>query len=182
MESQEPNGGCFMSRTVLVRVSFVIPVEFSSNYTDEDIRMEIEQGCPGTKTVGAAFDLHCETQEAASMCWACTLRDAMQKIVTGEDPVLENIARIRHRPAKYIGSHSAEAMFLYLAGYREALQDHTGIVAAQYQRFILSLYLKYQPGGGGNSWAWLLREKAGSDSAALDLFYDELDAFLERKA
>jgi hypothetical protein len=170
-----------MSRPVFVKVSFAIPVEFPPNYTDEDIRREMEQGCPGTKTVGAAFELHYETQKAASMCWACTLRDAIQKIVTAEDPVLENIARIRHRPAKYIGSHSVEAMFLYLAGYSGALQDHTGNDAAQYQRFILSLYLKYQPGGGGHSWAWLLSEKAGSDSAALDLFYDELDAFLERK-
>jgi hypothetical protein len=174
--------GYFMKSPVLVKVSFVIPVEFPPNYSDEDIRMEIEQGCPGTKTVGAAFDLHCETQNAASMCWACTLRDAMQKIVTGEDPVLEDIARIRRQPAAYIGSHSAEAMFLYLAGYSKALRDHTGIYAAHYQGFILSLYLKYQPGGGGHSWPWLLTEKAGNDSAALDLFYDELDAFLERKA
>jgi hypothetical protein len=70
-----------MKKTVFVRVSFVIPVEFGPNYRDEDIRMEMECGCPGTKTVGAAFDLHYETQKAGSMCWACTLQNATYEIV-----------------------------------------------------------------------------------------------------
>jgi hypothetical protein len=81
----------------------------------------------------------------------------------------------------YIGEHSARAMFLYLEGYRAALRDHTKIDLSQYAEFIDSLYAKYGRGGGGHSWAWVLAEKTGSDAAALDLFYDELEAFLKKK-
>jgi len=98
------------------------------------------------------------------------------------DPMLDSIARIRHRPAMYIGSHSAKAMFLYLAGYSGALQDHTKIDLTPYMEFLESLYSKYGRGGGGHSWAWVLAEKTGSDAAALDLFFDELEAFLKKKA
>lgn len=71
-------------------------------------------------------------------------------------------------------------MFLYLAGYIAALQDHTSIDLSQYTRFIESLYEKYGRGGGGHSWARVLGKKTGSDAAALDLFYDELEVFLKQ--
>ena len=72
-------------KTVFVKVSFVIPVEFPANFTDEDIQREIEYGCPGTRTVGWAFDQHYETQRSFSMCWACTLPWHNQEIVAGKD-------------------------------------------------------------------------------------------------
>jgi hypothetical protein len=106
----------------------------------------------------------------------------MQQVTSMADPVLESIARTRHRPTMYFGAHSAEAMFLYLAGYSVALKDHTNIDLTQYGEFLESLYTKYGRGGGGNSWAWVLGQKTGSDSAALELFYDELDTFLKRNA
>jgi hypothetical protein len=98
------------------------------------------------------------------------------------DPVLESIARTRRCPAMYFGEHSAKAMFLYLAGYCGALQDHTNFDLTQYGEFIETLYAKYGRGGGGHSWASVLAEKTGSDAAALGLFFDELEAFLMRKA
>ena len=97
------------------------------------------------------------------------------------DAMLESVARIRHRPAMYVGAHSAEALFLYLAGYTAALQEHTNIDLTQYREFTEGLYAKYGRGGGGHSWAWVLGRKAGGDAAALDLFFAELESFLQQK-
>jgi hypothetical protein len=98
------------------------------------------------------------------------------------DPMLDSIARKRHLPAMYIGKHSAKTMFMYLAGYSDALQHHTNIDLTKYSEFIESLYEKYGRGGGGHSWAWVLTKKTGSDAAALDLFFEELRTFLDGKA
>ena len=98
------------------------------------------------------------------------------------DPVLDMLARLRGCPAMYIGRHSAEALFLYLAGYRDAVHAHAGGDTSGYGAFIEGLYAKYGRGGGGHSWAWVLGRAAGSDSAGLDLFFEELGAFQQRHA
>jgi hypothetical protein len=98
------------------------------------------------------------------------------------DRMLESIARTRHRPAMYLGAHSAEAMFLYLVGYSGALEEHTNIDLTLYTEFLESLCTRYGRGSGGHSWAWVLGQLTGSDSAALDLFYDELDKFLQQNS
>lgn len=96
------------------------------------------------------------------------------------DLVLEGIAKMRDRPAIYIGEYSANAMFLFLAGYVSALRDHTKIELTIYHQFIEGLYDKYGRGGGGHSWAWVLGQRAGGDAAALDLFFRELEEFRQR--
>ncbi len=93
------------------------------------------------------------------------------------DPILERLNLLRERPAMYIGGYSAEKLFQYLVGYRDALQDHTVKVMSRYEAFIERLYTKYGYGGGGHSWAYVLGQVAGSDAAALDLFFAELDLF-----
>jgi len=93
------------------------------------------------------------------------------------DPVLDMLDRLRLRPAMYIGRHSAEALFLYLVGYKTAVRDQTTADIAQYDAFIDSLYAKYGRGGGGDSWARVLGHVAGSDELGLELFFAELAAF-----
>jgi hypothetical protein len=93
------------------------------------------------------------------------------------DPVLDMLARLRECPAMHIGRHSAEALFLYLAGYTDAVHDHTAHVTSRYAAFIDGLYAKYGRGGGGHGWASVLGEAAGGDAAGLDLFFAELAAF-----
>ena len=96
--------------------------------------------------------------------------------------MLDMLARLRDRPALYIGRHSAEALFLYLAGYRDAAADLAGWDMGRYQAFVDGLYAKYGRGGGGHSWAWVLGRVAGGDSAGLDLFFTELAMFQQRHA
>lgn len=60
-------------RRILVKCTYVIPVEFPENWTDDMIRLEMRTKCPGTGFVGAAFDDHYQKQKAESMCWVCTL-------------------------------------------------------------------------------------------------------------
>ena len=43
-------------RRVLVKCTYVIPVEFPSHWTDDMIQLELRTKCPGTGFVGAAFD------------------------------------------------------------------------------------------------------------------------------
>ena len=93
------------------------------------------------------------------------------------DPVLETLTRIREQPAVYIGRRSAEALFLFLAGYVTAVQNHTALDLSRYQAFIDGLYAKYGYGDGGHSWAWVLGQVAGGDAAGLDLFFTELTTF-----
>src|SRR5262249_51965126 len=97
-----------------------------------------------------------------------------------DDPILDMLDRLRTSPAMYIGQHSAEALFLYLAGYRNAVADHTARNTALYEAFIEGLYAKYGLGGGGHSWAWVLGQAAGGDAAGLDLFFTELMSFRQR--
>ena len=99
-----------------------------------------------------------------------------------DDPVLNMLVRLRSCPAMYIERHSAEALFLYIAGYRNALRDHATGDTARYGEFIDGLHAKYGYGGGGHSWAWVLGQVAGGDSAGLDLFFAELSAFEPRQA
>jgi hypothetical protein len=96
-----------------------------------------------------------------------------------DDPILELLGRARTCPAMYIGKHSAEHLFLYLVGYRQAIQERTELDTSRFSRFIESLYEKYGAGGGGHSWAWVLSHKAGGDPEGLDLFFAELDLFLQ---
>ena len=96
------------------------------------------------------------------------------------DAALDWIAQMRDRPTKFPGAHSAEAMFNFLAGFATALHDHTTADLTQYGAFIDSLYAKYGSAGDGHSWATALARHAGSDAAALDLFFEELDAFRNR--
>lgn len=94
------------------------------------------------------------------------------------DPVLELLVRIRERPGVYIGRYSAKTLFIYLSGYANAIGDHTSLSISRYATFIDGLYAKYGYGDGGHSWAWTLGRVAGSDEAALDLFFAELATFL----
>jgi hypothetical protein len=93
------------------------------------------------------------------------------------DPVLDMLGRLRERPAVYIGRYSAEALFMFLAGYTAALEDHTSCDVSRYRAFIEGLYAKYGYGGGGHSWAWVLSQTAGGDAEALTLFFAELASF-----
>ena len=93
------------------------------------------------------------------------------------DPILDMLTRLRERPAFYLGRCSAETLFIYLQGYSQALEEHTTFDISKYVAFIESLYVKYGKGGGGHSWAWVLGQVMGNDTAALDLFFEELMAF-----
>ena len=77
------------------------------------------------------------------------------------DPVLDMLTRVRDRPALYLGQHSAEALFLFLAGYVAAVGDLTARDTSGYGAFVEGLYAKYGYGGGGHSWAWVLGQAAG---------------------
>jgi hypothetical protein len=77
----------------------------------------------------------------------------------------------------YIGSYSAQALFLFLQGYECALKDQRRADLSGYDRFIDGLYGKYGRGGGGDSWATVLAGVAGGDAIALDLFFNELEFF-----
>ncbi len=94
-----------------------------------------------------------------------------------DDPILDALRRIQTAPALYIGSHSAEKLFLYLCGYRDALSDHAAFDTSRYAAFIDHLYAQYGTSGGGHSWAWVLGQTAGGDAAGLDLFFAELTVF-----
>lgn len=94
------------------------------------------------------------------------------------DPLLHLLAEMRDRPVLYIGRCSVEALFLFLAGYRAALREHTDLDLSDYETFIEGLYERYGRGGGGHSWAGVLAEVAGNDAAGLQLFFEELEAFL----
>ena len=73
------------SRKVLVKCTYVIPVEFPAHWTDEMIRFDVEEnGCPGTGFTGAAFESHVKTKKEEGMCWACALK--------GESKVIEGLA------------------------------------------------------------------------------------------
>jgi hypothetical protein len=93
------------------------------------------------------------------------------------DLVFDLLAKIRQRPALYLGRRSAEALWMYLGGYTDALGDHTDYDFTRYVEFINGLYAKYGRGGGGHSWAWVLGHTAGSDADGFDLFFSELDLF-----
>jgi len=69
------------------------------------------------------------------------------------------------------------ALFLFLAGYRAALREHTDLDLSGYATFIEGLYDRYGRGGGGHSWAYVLTEVAGGDAEGLQLFFEELEAF-----
>jgi hypothetical protein len=70
-------------RTIVVKCTYLIPVEFPADWTDEMIRFEVEQnGCPGTGFTGAAFDAHLKSKGEESICWACTLQGE-NKIISG---------------------------------------------------------------------------------------------------
>jgi hypothetical protein len=96
------------------------------------------------------------------------------------DPILDILAQIRQRPGMYIGTYSAEALYMFLAGYTCAMYVHTKLDPARYREFIEVLHAKYGHGGGGHSWASVLAQSAGGDAAALDLFFAELDFFLQK--
>jgi hypothetical protein len=100
--------------------------------------------------------------------------------VAFDDPMLDMLIRLQQHPAQYIGKHSVEALFLYLAGYRDAARDLSDRDSSRYSEFVEGLYAKYGRGGGGNSWAWVLDQVAGGDAHGLDLFFGELDEFLRR--
>ena len=93
------------------------------------------------------------------------------------DPIFELLGKLQVTPALYIGSHSAEKLFMYLCGYKDALRDHSDFDISRYQDFIEYLYAKYGMGGGGHSWAWVLGQAAGGDAEGLDLFFAEMKAF-----
>ena len=94
------------------------------------------------------------------------------------DPIFDMLAKLRLQPSLYIGQPNVESLFLYLAGYRTAVQQHTTHDMSRYVEFIDALYSKYGYGGGGHSWASVLAQKAGNDANDLDLFFTELDTFL----
>ena len=98
------------------------------------------------------------------------------------DPVLDMLGRLRQRPALYIGSYSAEALFMFLCGYTAAMRDHTPLDISRYRAFIDGLYGKYGRGDGGHSWAWVLAQEAGGDAEALSLFFAELASFQGKQA
>ena len=61
---------------ILVKCSFIIPIEVDDDYYDDEHSMEFdieENHCPGTGLVGAAFDKIYEESEKNSVCWACKL-------------------------------------------------------------------------------------------------------------
>jgi hypothetical protein len=95
------------------------------------------------------------------------------------DPLLAMLIRLRERPAMYIGRYSAEALFTFLLGYSVAVHDLTFRDTTKYEAFIEALYAKYGRGGGGHSWAYVLGQATGGDAAALDLFFAELESFLQ---
>ena len=96
------------------------------------------------------------------------------------DPLLQLLVELRDRPVLYIGRYSITALFLFLAGYRAALREHTALDLSDYETFIEGLYDRYGRGGGGHSWAYVLTEVAGGDAEGLQLFFDELEAFRRR--
>ena len=98
------------------------------------------------------------------------------------DPILDMLERMRLLPTMYIGSLSAQRLFMYLCGYQAALKEHTELDLAAYREFIEGLYEKYGCGGGGNSWATVLAQRAGGDAEALHLFFTELAAYREKNA
>ncbi len=98
------------------------------------------------------------------------------------DPILDMLERLCERPTMYIGQHSVESLFLFLAGYKASLRDHTDHNTSRYDVCIDSLYAKYGHGGGGHSWARVLSEAANGDAAGLDLFFAELAMFRNPQA
>jgi uncharacterized protein len=83
-------------KTILVRCTYVIPVEVPADMDDEALRFHIEtNGCPGTGFVGAALDAHLEKQEEESMCWVCTL-NGQNQIVTPSPQEVATSAPVVH--------------------------------------------------------------------------------------
>lgn len=64
-------------RTIIVRVSFDLPVRVGADATDELIQFMIEENsCPGTGSAGVAMDDLAERLAArptTGICWACNL-------------------------------------------------------------------------------------------------------------
>jgi len=70
-----------LTRTVMVEMTFTIPVEVPLDYSDDAVQFEVEENsCPYTRCTGASFDALRKKHEEASTCWACTV-NAKQKLV-----------------------------------------------------------------------------------------------------
>lgn len=62
-------------KKVTVQCTFTFDVEMPDDMSDDQIRWQLEQnGCPGSGSVGVAFDeaIEAETNDDAG-CWACAL-------------------------------------------------------------------------------------------------------------
>ena len=72
---------------IMVRCTFVIPVEVPDD-PDYDVHFDIEENhCPGTGRVGAALDKLIEESDKNSICWACSVQGEnkiVQKEATGD--------------------------------------------------------------------------------------------------
>lgn len=71
-----------MKHKILVKCTFEIPVEVD-DYDNPDYNIDfdiMENHCPGTSHVGAAFDERYEKATKEHFCWACGLKGTSEII------------------------------------------------------------------------------------------------------
>lgn len=70
---------------ILVKCTFVIPVEVPDD-PDYSVHFDIEDNhCPGTGLVGSALDEIMEKHREKSTCWACALQ--------GKNEIIEEVRK-----------------------------------------------------------------------------------------
>ncbi len=74
-----------MSRTILVKCTFVIPVEVPDESDDYHVVFDIEDNhCPGPGRVWEALSDHIKECDDKGVCWACNLGG--ENLIVGEVP------------------------------------------------------------------------------------------------
>lgn len=71
---------------VLVRCTYLVEVELSDEIDDPHFHIE-DNGCPGTREVGAALERMIEDHENAGTCWACASQGENKIISIDGKPV-----------------------------------------------------------------------------------------------
>ena len=73
-------------RTILVKCTYIIPVEVPDD-PDFNIYFDIEDNhCPGTGYVGAALEANIEKYDKVGSCWACALGGKNEIVEAETDP------------------------------------------------------------------------------------------------